>query len=46
MTVEELIQYLTENCDPDSEVYADYSGCIYELIDLRTYNGKVFLDAI
>jgi len=44
MTVSELIDVLIEHCDPDDTVYADYSGCIYEVVEVRTNNGEVILD--
>ena len=46
MTVADLVELLVEDCDPDSRVYVDYGGCVYEVIDVRTYDGEVILDAI
>lgn len=46
MTAEELVKLWTENCSPGFEVYADYSACIYKVIDGRTYHGKVIIDEI
>nr|DAS60745.1 MAG TPA: hypothetical protein [Caudoviricetes sp.] len=46
ITVSELIDVLIEHCNPDDTVYADYSGCIYKVVEVRTDSGEVILDVV
>lgn len=46
MIVDDLIDDLVGNCDPDERVYVDCNGCIYEVVGIRVHDGEVVLDAI
>jgi len=45
MIVEDLIDKLVEECDPDDTVLVDCSGCIYEVLSIRIIDGSVVIDA-
>lgn len=46
MIVSYLIDVLIGHCDPDDLIYADYSGCIYKVVEVRTNSGEVILDVV
>lgn len=46
MIVEDPIDKLLEECDPDDVVLAGYSGGIYEVVSVRIIDGSVIIDAI
>ena len=46
MTVEDLIDKLVEECDPDDVVSAGCPGYIYEVLSVSNVDGSVVIDAI